>query len=53
MHQLIITQHPHLKETYSFFDDHDEFKPNKLDFGMENDAKKTESTYGKLTGVIK
>ena len=47
VHQWIIIQHPHLVKTYEIFDKCDAFEPIKIACAVDNDAKKTESTYGK------
>ena len=53
VHQRVITQHPHLVETYEQFVEHDEFESIKLAFNVDNNSlTKTESTYGKLTAVV-
>ena len=53
VHQCITTHHPHLIETYEFFDDCDTFEPSKLECAVDNDDHtKNESTYGKRTNVV-
>ena len=52
MHQCIITQHPHLVETYEQFYNRDTFEPIKLNCDVENEhITKSQSTYVKLAAV--
>ena len=53
VHQMNITQHSHLVETYEFFYNHSAFEPIKLACAVDrDDLKKTESNFGKFTAVV-
>ena len=51
LHQWIITQHPHLVESYEQYDDEHPFRPITLDCAVPQSE--AEKTTGKLTAVVK
>ena len=50
LHQWVITQHPHLVESYEQFDDANPFRPITLDCAVPQSE--AEKTTGKLTAVV-